>query len=147
MSEANKTIEPGLKMKELDRLVGTWEVSGPDISGKVTYEWMEGRFFLIQHVDLEQYGQKIKGMEIIGQDKEFGAEKPAEDIKSRYYDNLGNTFMYIYEIQGDTLTIWGGDKDSGAYYKGQFSEDGNLNSGAWVYPDGGGYDSTMRRIK
>lgn len=147
MSEANKTIEPDSKMKELDRLVGTWEVSGTDISGKVTYEWMEGGFFLIQYVDLEQYGQKIKGMEIIGQDKEFGAEKPTEDIKSRYYDNLGNTFIYIYEIQGDTLTIWGGDKDSGACYKGQFSEDGNLNSGAWVYPDGGGYDSTMRRIK
>ena len=50
---------------ESDRLVGTWEVSG-GARGKVTFEWMEGGFFLIQRVDLEQHGQRIKGIEIIG---------------------------------------------------------------------------------
>ena len=44
-----------------ERLVGTWEMSG-EVSGTVTYEWMEGGFFLIQRVDLEQYGQRIKGL-------------------------------------------------------------------------------------
>ena len=34
-----------------ERLVGTWEVSG-GAQGRVTFEWMEGGFFLIQHVDL-----------------------------------------------------------------------------------------------
>ena len=48
-------------LKKLDKLVGTWEVSG-GAQGKVTYEWMEGGFFLIQHVDLNDN----KGMEIIG---------------------------------------------------------------------------------
>ena len=41
------------------------------MSGTVTYEWMEGGFFLIQHVDLEQYGQRIKGIEIIGHERPF----------------------------------------------------------------------------
>jgi len=138
---------PSPELRELDRLVGTWQISGPDVSGQVSYSWMEGGFFLIQNVNLEQYGQKIKGIEIIGQDREFGAESPSENIKSRYYDNTGNTFNYTYEIQENTLTIWGGDKGSPAYYKGEFSQDGNSNSGAWVYPDGGGYESTMTRIK
>ena len=33
--------EPSPDLKRLDRLVGTWEISG-DTGGTVTYEWMEG---------------------------------------------------------------------------------------------------------
>ena len=44
-------------MQDLDRLVGTWAVSG-GAEGQVTYEWLEGRFFLIQRVDLDQFGQR-----------------------------------------------------------------------------------------
>src|SRR5919112_5280483 len=51
---------PNPDLRNLGRLVGTWKVSG-GAQGRVTFEWMEGGFFLIQHVDLEQYGQKIKG--------------------------------------------------------------------------------------
>jgi hypothetical protein len=107
---------------------------------------MEGGFFLSQHVDLEQYGQKIKGFEIIGHEHPFGAE-PSEEIKSRFYDNMGNTLDYVYELEGDTLTIWGGQKGSPAYSKGTFSDDGNTLSSEWVYPGGGGYQSTMTRSK
>ena len=54
---------------------------------------------------------------------------------------------YVYEIDGDTLTIWGGEKGSPASYRSQFSKDGSVNAGAWVYPGGGGYKSTMTRVK
>jgi hypothetical protein len=58
--------QPSPDLKNLgDSLVGTWEMSG-EVSGRVSYEWMEGGFFLIQHVDLEQYGQRITGLEMIG---------------------------------------------------------------------------------
>src|SRR3712207_7861353 len=43
--------QPSPDLKNLDRLVGTWEMSG-EVGGRVTFEWMEGGFFLIQHVDL-----------------------------------------------------------------------------------------------
>ena len=73
--------EPSPDLKRLgDRLVSTWEVSG-DAQGRVSFEWMEGGFFLIQRVDLEQYGQRIKGIEIIGHEMPFGSE-PSEEIKS-----------------------------------------------------------------
>lgn len=135
---------PAPDLKNLDKLVGTWENSG-GAQGTVTFEWMEGGFFLIQHVDLEQYGQKIKGMEIIGHERPFG-EQPGEDIKSRFYDNMGDTFDYVYELEGNTLTIWAGEKGSPAYFKGFFSDDGNTMSGEWVYPGDGGFKSTMTRI-
>jgi hypothetical protein len=136
--------QPNPDLRALDRLVGTWNVSG-GATGQVTYEWMEGRFFLVQHVDLEQYGQRLKGIEIIGHEKPFGAE-PGPDLKSRYYDSMGNTLDYVYELEGDTLTIWGGEKGSPAYFRGTFSADGNGCAGAWVYPGGGGYESTMTRV-
>jgi len=128
--------QPNPDLKNLDILVGTWEMSG-DVQGQVTFEWMEGGFFLIQHVDLEQYGQRIKGIEIIGHERPFGAE-PSEDIKSRFYSNTGDTLDYVYELEGDTPTIWAGEKGSPAYAKGTFSKDGNTGSGEWVYPGGGG---------
>ncbi len=138
------TPDPGLRA--LDRLVGTWKVNGPEIAGTVRYEWLEGGFFLLQHVDLEQYGQTMKGIEIIGRERPFGAEEPSEHIRSRYFDNAGNTFDYTYEMDDDTLTIWGGEKGSPAYYRGTWSADGRTNAGAWVYPGGGGYESTMTKV-
>ena len=136
---------PGLK--SLNKLVGTWKVSGPDIEGQVRFEWMEGGFFLIQHVDFVHSGHVIKGIEIIGHERGFGATEPSEDIQSHWFGNTGETFVYVYEVNDDTLTIWGGEKGSPAYYKGKWSADGNTNTGGWVYPGGGGYEATMTRVK
>lgn len=139
--------EPDVRLKTLDILVGKWNVSGPEVKGQVTYEWMEGGYFLIQHIELEQYGQMVKGVEIIGLERKFGEIHPSKDIKSRFYDNMGNTFDYTYELENDILMIWGGEKGSPAYFEGKFIADGDINEGAWVYPDGGGYNSTMTRVK
>jgi hypothetical protein len=136
---------PDAALKQLDRLVGSWKLSG-GVQGQVTYEWMGGAFFLLQHVEIERDGHLNKGLEIIGRECCYGATEPSEDIKSRYYDNLGNTFDYVYEMEGDTLTIWGGEKGSPAYFKGTFSKDGNTITGGWVYP-GGGYESISTRVK
>jgi hypothetical protein len=137
---------PDAALAALDKLAGTWEVSG-EARGRVRYEWLEGGFFLLQHVDLEQYGQSSKGIEVIGRERPFGATESSEDIKSRFYDNQGNTFDYVYDLEGDTLTIWGGERGSPAYYKGVFSDDGNTLDGSWVYPGGGGYSSTATRVR
>ena len=138
--------QPNRDLKSLDRLVGTWKQTG-ELDGEITYERAEGGFFLIQRVDFMHGENKIKGMEIIGHEFTFGAE-PSQDIKSRFYSFMdGMTLDYVYEIEGDTLTIWGGERGSPAYYKGKFSEDGNTLSGSWVYPGGGGYEATSIRVK
>lgn len=134
---------PSAALRALDRLTGTWKVSG-GVEGTVTYTWLEGGFFLVQRVRLEQHGQPVDGIEIIGHDRPFGQE-PSEDVRSRFYDSQGNTFDYVYELDGDTLTIWAGERGSPAYYRGTFNADGASMTGAWVYPGGGGYESAMTR--
>ena len=138
--------EPSPELRELDRLVGKWAVSGDYVEGTSTFEWMEGGFFLLQRVDFEgQDGHRIKGIEIIGHERPFGAE-PSEEIKSRFYSNTGDTLDYVYELEGNILTIWGGERRSPAYYKGMFSADGDTLGGAWHYPGGGGYEATSTRV-
>ena len=132
--------EPAADLRALGRLVGTWELSG-DVGETVAYEWMEGGFFLIQHVDL---GPEAKGMEVIGHVRPLGGE-PSADIKSRFYGATGDTLDYTYELKGDTLTIWFGERGSPAYYEGTFSEDGATLRGAWHYP-GGGYEAVSTRV-
>lgn len=136
-------IKPNKDLQKLNRLVGTWELSG-DTTGTTTYEWMEGGFFLLQHLDMTLFGHNVKALEVIGHRRPFG-EEPGEDIRSQVYDTEGNTLDYVYELEGDKLTIWGGEKGSPAHYKGTFTDD-DTNEGEWVYP-GGGYKSTMKRVK
>jgi hypothetical protein len=70
-------------LENLDRLVGTWDLSG-EVRGRIRYERMEGGFFLIQHVDKLLYaGRTIKGIEIIGRQHLMGKE-PSREIRSRF---------------------------------------------------------------
>jgi hypothetical protein len=134
-------VGPNPDLKSLDRLIGTWTVSG-EAEGRVTYEWVEGGFFLLQHVELAG----TKGLEIIGHEQRYG-EPPSADIRSRYYGfSSGETLEYTYELVGETLTIWSGERGSPAYYEGTFSEDGDTLTGDWHYPGGGGYKTTSTRM-
>lgn len=136
--------EPSDALRALgERLCGRWKVTG-GAEGDVSYEWLEGGFFLLRRVDLRQRGVQIKGLEIIGHLRPF-CSPPSEEVTSRFFDNRGNTLDYVYELDGDLLTIWGGEKGSPAHYKGTFED--NRLSGAWVYPGGGGgYESTAERV-
>jgi len=136
--------EPTEALRRLDRLVGTWDLSG-ETGGTVTYEWMEGGYFLLQRVRMTHDGHEVVGLEVIGNERPFGAAGPSEDVKSRFYAATGDTLDYVYELAGDTLTIWGGEKGSPAYFRGTFTDGDTRLDGAWVYPGGGGYHSTMTR--
>lgn len=142
---AQQQPKPNPDLKGLDKLVGTWKVSG-GVQGTNTFEWAEGGFFLIQRFDFEQAGRKIKGMEIIGHEQKFGDE-PSKEIRTRLYSFLdGMTLDYVYEIDGDGFTYWMGEKGSSSYMKGKFSEDGNTYTGEWTYP-GGGYKVAGTKVK
>ena len=52
-TSARTAGEPDPDLRTLERLVGTWQVSG-EAEGSVTYEWTPGGFFLLQHVELER---------------------------------------------------------------------------------------------
>jgi hypothetical protein len=60
MADAYQDQTPNSDLRSLDRLVGTWNVSG-GAEGKVTYEWLEGGFFLLQRYDLKVEQHRVKG--------------------------------------------------------------------------------------
>jgi len=138
-------IKPNPDLKSLDRLVGTWKLSG-EAKGQFSYEWMEGGHYLMQHFDIEVFGRKIKGIEVIGHIKRQ-EEEPSREIWTRVYSFLdGLTLDYVYALADDTFTIWYKHKDSDNRYRGKFSADGNTMTGAWEWP-GGGYKTTATRVK
>ncbi len=140
MSEENNEVrgyrpatEPAPDLRALDRLVGEWEWSGDYVRGTSTYEWMEDGFFHLQRYDFETPdGRKVAaGLEIIGHERPFSSV-PGEEIKARQQSNTGDTLVdYVYELEGDTLTIWGGEKGAPAYFEGEFSGDSGILSGRW----------------
>ncbi|EID56440.1 hypothetical protein [Saccharomonospora xinjiangensis] len=131
-------------LRDLDRLVGTWTVSG-GATGTVTYAWLDGGHFLVQNIDLHQNGQHVTGIEIIGHHKPFGAEQAEEDVTSRFYGRDGDTLDYVYDLDGDTLTIWGGHRGSPAHYRATFDAEGTTLSGEWVWP-GGSYRAIQTKV-
>ncbi len=135
---------PSEQVRALDRLVGRWKITG-DSEGTVTYEWMEGGYFLLQYVELEHDGGRATGLEIIGHRRPYG-EGPSDDVYSCFYDSGGNTFDYVYELADDTLTIWAGERGSPAYFSAPFPPGATEVTGGWVFPGGGGYTSTMTRL-
>ncbi len=110
----NQPTQPNPALKSLDVMVGTWELkgreSGPDgeIYGRPTFEWMEGCFYLVQHVDIDYIGRRIVGTEYIGYDEEN------DNLRSYFFSNEGPgpfgrvALEYVWEVGDDTFTIWGG---------------------------------------
>jgi hypothetical protein len=142
-SDATQPAQPDADLKSLEPLVGTWRLAG-DTTGEVRYEWLEGEFFLLQHVNMELFSHAVKGIEVIGRLRPFG-EEPSKDVVSRAYSSTGDTFDYVYELKDNTLTIWGGRRGSPAHYQGTFNAEGRVCTGAWVYLDGD-YISTMTKV-
>lgn len=140
-STGHEQPRPNPDLASLDRLVGTWTVSG-EAEGTVRYEWGDGGFFLFQHVELGG----STGLEVIGHEHRYG-EEPSAEITSRYYGfGEGETLDYTYELEDDTLRIWMGDRTSPAYYEGTFDESGHVLTGAWHYPGGGGYSTVATKV-
>ncbi len=145
-AQAHDQPGPDPALKSLDVMVGTWNVSGPEIQGQVTFERMEGGFYLMQRVDIDHAGRKIKGAEYIGYDKSN------DTLKSYFFGNTGPgpfggvALEYVWEVGDDTLTIWGGFVGSPASFKGKFGDDHNTVTGRWEWP-GGGYEAIMTRAK
>ena len=136
-------VSPNPALRKLDRLVGRWTVSGKLVFGEIEYEWMEGAFYLIQHVDLTAFERPIQGVEYIGFDED------TQTLRSHFMDNHGSNFTYTWDLEGDTLRIWFGEKSADNHFTGTFDKTGDSYSGRWQWPDGrggtGGYAVTVAR--
>src|SRR5215510_2973562 len=129
-----QTPTPNPALRRLDRLVGTWTLTGrlvgsdeENVTGKISFKWLEGGFFLQQDARIEFTGMlKVSAHELIGYDAETDA------FASYVYSNLSPTPLpYRWDLRGDTLTISVSYDPLDATFTGQFSDDGDTFSGGW----------------
>jgi hypothetical protein len=142
--------EPNAALKRLDVMVGRWDLGGReagsdgDVNGRLSFEWMDGGFYLVQQVEVDYAGRKVDGVEYVGYDE------ASESLRSYFFSNEGPgpfggiAIEYVWEVDDTTLTIWGGEVGSPANFKGTFSDDRKMISGRWEWP-GGGYSATLTR--
>lgn len=84
----------------------TWTIAG-DAQGEAVFSWMEGGLFLQQRGAIVQGGVEHHALEIIGCAKPFGATSAADVVTSAPTPTPAIRSI-TYELEGDTLTIWGG---------------------------------------
>jgi hypothetical protein len=140
VADLPKTPHP--ELRKLQPIVGRWRITGPEVKGEVTYEWMEGGFFLIQRFDLVNFGSHHKGIEYAGWDDDTGT------VRSRLMGTDGARFTYTYALDGNVYTYWFGEKGSPTFSRGTISDDGREIVGRWEIPGapGGGYDWRLTRL-
>ena len=127
--QAMQMPTPDPALKRLEKLVGTWDITGhtldsenDNISGRTTFEWLPGGFFLQQRIEMNFMGYKIQSLELIGYDPSTQA------FSSHAYSNMAPFALpYRWDVQDNILKI----SIEGAKFKGTFSEDGNTFSGGW----------------
>ncbi|SNR91454.1 hypothetical protein SAMN04488107_0608 [Geodermatophilus saharensis] len=126
-------------LRSLDRLVGTWTVSGPGgHGGEVRCEWADGGCWLVQHVDLHRGDAHDRGVGYVGYDADDG------ELRSHFFGARGELLELTYRIEGDLLVVRSGGTGSRARFEGRFSADGTVNDGVWRWP-GGGHATTLTR--
>ena len=77
--------------------------------------------------------------EYIGFDEDTGT------LRSHFMNTNGANFTYTWAVEGDTVRIWFGDKDSDNLFVGHFDKGRASYAGKWQWP-GGGYEAKMTRI-
>lgn len=125
-------------LDSLDLLVGTWKVEagppgGPLWPGdaRVTFEWLEGRRFLIERwqVDLPQAPD---GIAIIGASEEPGG------LRQYYFDSRGVHRIYEMTLDGGVWKLWRDDPDPFRQrFEGRIADDGRTISGRWEKSEDG----------
>ena len=141
--------EPHPKLRELDVLEGTWRLEGRDLAGGAPFtgtvqrRWLPGGYFLVQEMRIGDEEQT--GAEYIGYDHDQGT------LRSMLFGSGGPgpfcsfALEYIWQIEGDDLTIWHGYKDSPARFTGTIDRTAGTIVGRWEWP-GGGYEATTTRV-
>ncbi|HEY4851000.1 MAG TPA: hypothetical protein VII22_09390 [Streptosporangiaceae bacterium] len=125
-------------LDRLDVLIGRWEMEasfgagyfGPGTpattqrGGLTTFEWLEGRYFLIQRFVVD-HPAAPSGIAIIGPGGVPGA------LEQHYYDSRGVARVYQAGLDGATWKLWREAPGFWQRYSGVVSEDGTMIAGAW----------------
>ena len=125
-------------LERLDGLVGRWTIEagppgGPPWPGEaeVTFEWLEGRTFLIERwrVDLPEAPD---GIAIIG------AGEEAEAFRQYYFDSRGVHRIYEMTLSDGVWKLWRDAPDPFPQrFSGTFDDNGATIAGRWEKAEDG----------
>jgi hypothetical protein len=123
-------------LDRLDLLLGRWQTRasfaagffGPDAPavterGGVSFEWLEGRHFLIQRFT-NDHPAAPDGIAVIGADGDTG-------FVQHYYDSRGVTRIYHMSLDNNVWKLWRLAPGFSQRYTGTFTDDGTRITGAW----------------
>jgi hypothetical protein len=145
LGQPHKTDTPGdipaerpASLARLDALIGKWEMEvsfepgyfGPDSppvterGGRVTFDWLDGKFFLIQRFAVE-HPAAPSGIAVIG------AGAAPEAFSQHYYDSRGVARVYEMGLDDGVWTLRRAAPGFWQRYTGVFTADGKTIEGTW----------------
>ena len=152
-----------MPLEPLDVLVGEWTMEATPPGGepwpgeaRVTFEWLEGRKFLIQRWRVEM-PEAPDGVAIIGAaDAPAAAEDVPEGTSERfrqhYFDSRGVHRIYEMTLTDGEWKLWRDAPDPFPQrFTGTLSDDGKTIAGRWEKAEDGDnwetdFDLTYRKV-
>ena len=149
----DRTAHPALVA--LEPLVGEWEmeasVDGTAMArGRTTFEWMEGRAFLIQHADAEAAGDEWRDSSPFPVTTIIGVDDSSGELVMLYADAREVFRIYRMSLADGHWKVWRDDPGFFQRFVAELSEDRRTIDGHWESsPDGAtwalDFDMTYRR--
>jgi hypothetical protein len=150
---------PKKALEELDALVGEWTMAakppdGPPWpgEGRVSFEWSEGKAWLIQRWTVE-LPEAPDGIAVIGpKDAPASGQESARsgELLQHYFDSRGVHRVYEMSLQNGVWKMWREGEPFDQRFTAKFSDDGATIEGRWERVDDGewivDFDSTYRRV-
>jgi hypothetical protein len=128
---STRPATPNPELRSLDRLVGEWVMEGTHpfdltitVRGRVTFEWLEGHAFLIEHWSVE-HPDFPNGIAILGYDEATG------NLRQHYFDSRGVARIYNTSLSDGVWRLWRDDPGFSQRFVGTFADNGNTIMGRW----------------
>ena len=125
--QAQAPPPPAAELQKLDFLTGHWAVEGTAVMGppgtlatkwseSIDAEWMDGKYFLVQHDDMD-LGSMGKGKELAV----YGYDSDNKVYTRAAFDSWGEAEKSTGTVNGDTW-VWTSDEHMGGQtMKGRFT--------------------------
>jgi hypothetical protein len=139
-------LPPNPTLKQLEILVGEWELEVPQFPGqrgRAVFEWLEGGAYLREQADAPDPAPNATLI--------IGRDDSSERYTVLYYDSRGVSRVYQMTLGEGIWKLWREAPGFWQRYTGALRDDGRSISGAWEKsPDGSSwehdFDLTYTRI-
>ena len=131
-------LPPNPALKQLEALIGEWEVEVPQFTGqrgRATFEWLEDGAFLRFHTDAPDPAPAATLI--------ISRDESSETYTVLHYDSRGVSRMYqmSFDGGGGVWKVWRQAPGFWQRFSGTLSDDGESIRAAWENPpDGSGWE-------